>query len=69
MSPLSISSYTHLIIAPTTRYFGGSLDLFSLDGWGEYCAYHGIAGSQKDASGSDVYLKLRCLDEAGDAQI
>jgi len=34
------------------KYFGGSLDVFSLDGWG-----------------SDVYLKLRCLDEAGDAQI
>ncbi|PPQ63172.1 hypothetical protein CVT24_005717 [Panaeolus cyanescens] len=33
-------------------YFGGSLDFFSLDGWG-----------------SDVYLKLRCLDEAGDAKI
>jgi len=34
------------------KYFGGSLSLLSLDGWG-----------------TDVYLKLRCLDEAGDAQI
>ncbi|KAI0043562.1 26S proteasome subunit P45 [Auriscalpium vulgare] len=34
------------------RYFGGSLDLFSLDGWG-----------------SDVLLKLRCLDEATDVEI
>ncbi|KAF7778927.1 hypothetical protein Agabi119p4_3272 [Agaricus bisporus var. burnettii] len=34
------------------RYFGGSLDIFALEGWG-----------------SDVFLKLRCLDEAGDAAI
>ena len=34
------------------RYFGGSLELLSLDGWG-----------------TDVYVKLRCLDEAGDAEI
>jgi len=34
------------------KYFGGSLDFFSLDGWG-----------------SDVYIKLRCLDEAGDSTI
>lgn len=34
------------------RYFGGSLDLFSLDGWG-----------------TDAFLKLRCLDEAGDVEI
>ncbi|KAJ7490044.1 atypical/PDHK/BCKDK protein kinase [Mycena galericulata] len=34
------------------KYFGGSLDLMSLEGWG-----------------SDVFLKLRCLDEAGDAAI
>ncbi|KDQ60566.1 hypothetical protein JAAARDRAFT_31532 [Jaapia argillacea MUCL 33604] len=34
------------------KYFGGSLSLFSLDGWG-----------------SDVFLKLRCLDEAGDVEI
>ncbi|KXN87709.1 [3-methyl-2-oxobutanoate dehydrogenase [lipoamide]] kinase, mitochondrial [Leucoagaricus sp. SymC.cos] len=34
------------------RYFGGSLDLFSLEGWG-----------------SDVFLQLRCLDEAGDSTI
>lgn len=33
-------------------YFGGTLDFFSLEGWG-----------------SDVYIKLRCLDEAGDAKI
>ncbi|KIY43724.1 atypical/PDHK/BCKDK protein kinase [Fistulina hepatica ATCC 64428] len=33
-------------------YFGGSLDLMSLDGWG-----------------TDVFLKLRCLDEAGDSTI
>ncbi|EFI28422.1 atypical/PDHK/BCKDK protein kinase [Coprinopsis cinerea okayama7 len=35
-----------------TKYFGGSLDLISLEGWG-----------------SDVYIKLRCLDEAGDSNI
>jgi len=34
------------------KYFGGSLELLSLDGWG-----------------SDVFLKLRCLDEAGDQAI
>ncbi|THU89948.1 alpha-ketoacid dehydrogenase kinase [Dendrothele bispora CBS 962.96] len=34
------------------KYFGGSLDLVSLEGWG-----------------SDVFLKLRCLDEAGDSAI
>ncbi|KAJ7081548.1 atypical/PDHK/BCKDK protein kinase [Mycena crocata] len=34
------------------KYFGGSLDLMSLEGWG-----------------SDVFLKLRCLDEAGDSAI
>ncbi|KAJ6500329.1 atypical/PDHK/BCKDK protein kinase [Mycena sanguinolenta] len=34
------------------QYFGGSLDLMSLDGWG-----------------SDVFLKLRCLNEAGDSTI
>jgi len=34
------------------RYFGGSLNFVSLDGWG-----------------SDVFLKLRCLDDAGDAEI
>jgi len=34
------------------RYFGGSLDLMSLEGWG-----------------TDVFLKLRCLDEAGDLAI
>ncbi|KAF8652746.1 hypothetical protein AX16_004243 [Volvariella volvacea WC 439] len=33
-------------------YFGGSLSLVSLEGWG-----------------SDVYVKLRCLDEAGDSAI
>jgi len=34
------------------QYFGGSLDLFSLDGWG-----------------SDVLLRLRCLDDADDVEI
>ncbi|EPQ58256.1 alpha-ketoacid dehydrogenase kinase [Gloeophyllum trabeum ATCC 11539] len=34
------------------KYFGGSLDLFSLDGWG-----------------SDVFVQLKCLDEAGDVEI
>ncbi|KAJ7734931.1 atypical/PDHK/BCKDK protein kinase [Mycena maculata] len=34
------------------KYFNGSLDLMSLEGWG-----------------SDVFLKLRCLDEAGDSAI
>ncbi|KAF8163097.1 26S proteasome subunit P45 [Crassisporium funariophilum] len=45
MSKLYAKSIMH-------RYFGGSLDFFSLEGWG-----------------SDVYLKLRCLDEAGDSKI
>ncbi|KAF8185063.1 branched-chain alpha-ketoacid dehydrogenase [Mycena galopus ATCC 62051] len=35
-----------------SQYFGGSLDLMSLEGWG-----------------SDVFLKLRCLNEAGDSTI
>jgi len=34
------------------KYFGGSLDFVSLDGWG-----------------SDVFLKLRCLDDADDVVI
>jgi 26S proteasome regulatory subunit T1 len=34
------------------KYFGGSLDLMSLDGWG-----------------SDVFLKLRCLDEVNDGAV
>ncbi|TCD60317.1 hypothetical protein EIP91_010355 [Steccherinum ochraceum] len=34
------------------KYFGGSLDFISLDGWG-----------------SDVFLKLRCLDDAEDVVI
>jgi 26S proteasome regulatory subunit T1 len=34
------------------QYFGGSLDLYSLDGWG-----------------SDVLLRLRCLDDADDVEI
>ncbi|EMD38696.1 hypothetical protein CERSUDRAFT_123238 [Gelatoporia subvermispora B] len=34
------------------RYFGGSLEFLSLDGWG-----------------SDVFLKLRCLNDAGDVEI
>ncbi|KAJ3761838.1 P-loop containing nucleoside triphosphate hydrolase protein [Lentinula raphanica] len=34
------------------KYFGGSLELMSLEGWG-----------------CDIYLKLRCLDEAGDSKI
>jgi len=33
------------------KYFGGSFDLVSMDGWG-----------------CDVYVKLRCLEEAGDAK-
>ncbi|GLB35191.1 putative 26S proteasome subunit P45 [Lyophyllum shimeji] len=34
------------------KYFGGSLELMSLEGWG-----------------TDVFLKLRCLDEAGDVTV
>ncbi|KAF8892665.1 hypothetical protein BD779DRAFT_1661335 [Infundibulicybe gibba] len=34
------------------KYFGGSLDLLSLEGWG-----------------SDVFLKLRCLDEAAGSNL
>jgi 26S proteasome regulatory subunit T1 len=33
------------------KYFGGSFDLVSMDGWG-----------------CDVYVKLRCLEEAGEAK-
>ncbi|KAI0332082.1 26S proteasome subunit P45 [Cubamyces sp. BRFM 1775] len=34
------------------RYFGGSFDFKSLDGWG-----------------SDVFIKLRCLDDGGDIEL
>ncbi|KAI0747806.1 branched-chain alpha-ketoacid dehydrogenase [Daedaleopsis nitida] len=34
------------------RYFGGSFDFKSLDGWG-----------------SDVFIKLRCLDDGGDVEV
>lgn len=34
------------------KYFGGSLEFVSLDGWG-----------------SDVFVKLRCLDQAGEVEI
>jgi hypothetical protein len=51
-------------IASNTRYFGGSLDLFSLDGWGECCTCHVITGSDgklQEAtfiSSLDVWTKL-----------
>lgn len=50
------------------RYFGGSLDLYALDGWGEYILSHEHIFIDS-MTGSDVFLRLRCLDEAGDAQI
>lgn len=52
-----------------SRYFGGSLDLFSLDGWGESSCMSHIHYINSAAIGTDALLKLRCLDEAGDVEI
>ncbi|KAG9318316.1 branched-chain alpha-ketoacid dehydrogenase [Chiua virens] len=53
-------------------YFGGSLDLFSLDRWGKYPASldtSGFGRINECHAGSDVYAKLRSVDQAGNAQI
>lgn len=67
MIPLLIRLHTDISI----RYFGGSLDFFSLEGWGKACFSFVLVCSLTGLLnvGSDVYLKLRCLDEAGDSTI
>lgn len=40
----------------------------SLDGWGTFDDFVTLHSTDSEL-GSDVYLKLRCLDEAGDSQI
>lgn len=54
-------------------YFGGSLDLFSLDGWGEWCSDEPYPLTNTFLStsiiGTDALLKLRSLDEAEDMKI
>jgi hypothetical protein len=47
------------------------LDLFSLDGWGEYdYVFKRRFGLADDLAGSDVFIKLRCLlEDAGNAEI
>jgi hypothetical protein len=51
-----------------SRYFGGSLKLVSLNGWGELKSFL-LVTLPFIYPGCDVFLKLRCLDEAGDARI
>ena len=56
------------------RYFGGSLDFKSLDGWGTFSlASLGWAiklmATFSCSIGSDVFIKLRCLDDGGDVEI
>lgn len=52
------------------KYFGGSLDLFSLNGWGKSLTFTTPVGiSVQPFTGSDVYVKLRSVDQAGNAQI
>lgn len=58
--------------SPRTRYFGGSLEFVSLDGWGEISNCVDLMHRLIDLvtfAGSDVFVKLRCLDDAGDAEI
>ena len=50
------------------RYFGGSLDLLSLEGWGRLNELSCDMVTDP-CVGSDVFLKLRCLDEAVDSTI
>lgn len=51
------------------RYFGGELDLISMDGWGKSIFLFFNVLSKSICLGTDVFVKLRCLDEAGDAEI
>ena len=51
------------------RYFGGSLDFLSLDGWGKYFTTQLLIRPNARLIGSDVFIKLRCLDSAGDVII
>jgi len=41
----------------------------SLDGWGNDFRQNLIYLDSRTLIGSDVFIKLRCLDEAGDAKI
>lgn len=49
-------------------YFGGSLEFISLDGWGTLASYS-LTSRSLWVAGSDVFVKLRCLDQAGDVEI
>ncbi|KAH7889867.1 branched-chain alpha-ketoacid dehydrogenase [Phlebopus sp. FC_14] len=51
------------------KYFGGSLDLFSLDGWGEFWSRLFVIYVLMERTGSDVFVKLRSVDQAGNAEI
>ncbi|KAF5386703.1 hypothetical protein D9615_001734 [Tricholomella constricta] len=51
------------------KYFGGSLDLMSLEGWGKKFRFRIETSLDILETGTDVFLKLRCLDEAGDFTI
>ncbi|KAK0502892.1 hypothetical protein EDD18DRAFT_1316954 [Armillaria luteobubalina] len=46
------------------KYFGGTLDLKSLEGWGEPQCWPALELFSDASLGSDVFLKLRCLDES-----
>ena len=46
------------------RYFGGSLEIMSLEGWGQLGLFLFLIRKVEGFTGSDAYLKLRCLDEA-----
>jgi 26S proteasome regulatory subunit T1 len=52
------------------KYFGGSLEFVPLDGWGEINQNDSALNRRMMShTGSDVFVKLRCLDEAGGAEI
>jgi 26S proteasome regulatory subunit T1 len=51
------------------KYFGGSLDVVTLHGWGACNRNPTCYFSLMKFQGSDVFVKLRCLDEAGGSEI